>query len=102
MIESGKLPNIYLEISGFHYLTDTAWNFTYPDTRWVCEQCFGASGTNLCRGSDFPVVKQSMTYTHWLEAFRTYCGFVSADDRGAIPGGILEGLIDRCRTVDNS
>jgi L-fuconolactonase len=100
VIESSKLPNIYLKLSGFHYLTDTTWNFPYKDTRWVYEECYEAFGTNMVWGSDFPVVKTSMTHLQALEAFRTHCDFVSDDDKAAILGGTLEGLLNTARTVN--
>jgi L-fuconolactonase len=99
VIESSKLPNIYLKLSGFHYLTDTTWNFPYADTHWVYEACYEAFGTNLCWGSDFPVVKKSMTHLQSLEAFRTHCDFVSEADKTAILGGTLEGLLNKSRAV---
>ena len=99
VIESSKLPNIYLKLSGFHYLTDTSWNFPYTDTRWVYEEAYGAFGTNMVWGSDFPVVKKAMTHAQSLEAFRTHCDFVSEADRDAILGGTLEDLLSRARSV---
>ncbi len=100
VIESSKLPNIYLKLSGFHYLTDTPWNFPYRDTRWVYEECYQAFGTNMCWGSDFPVVKKSMTHLQALEAFRTHCDFVTPGDRDAILGGTLDGLLADSRNVN--
>ena len=99
VIESSKLPNIYLKLSGFHYLTDTSWNFPYTDTRWVYEEAYGAFGTNMVWGSDFPVVKKAMTHEQSLEAFRTHCDFVSEADRDPILGGTLEDLLSRARSV---
>ena len=93
------MPNIYLKLSGFHYLSDTSWNFPYADARWVYEEAYGAYGTNMCWGSDFPVVKKSMTHLQSLEAFRTHCDFVSDDDQIAILGGTLEALLSRTRSV---
>jgi L-fuconolactonase len=99
VIESSKLPNIYLKLSGFHYLTDTTWNFPYEDTHWVYKECYQAFGTNMCWGSDFPVVKKSMTHRQSLEAFRTHCDFVSNEDREQILGGTLENLLSRTRST---
>jgi predicted TIM-barrel fold metal-dependent hydrolase len=100
VVESSKLPNVYLKLSGFHYLTDTAWNFPYVDTHWVYEECYEAFGTNMVWGSDFPVVKKSMTHLQALEAFRSGCDFVSEPDKSAILGGTLEDLLSRSRTVN--
>jgi predicted TIM-barrel fold metal-dependent hydrolase len=100
VIESSKLPNIFLKLSGFHYLTDTTWNFPYSDTRWVYEECYKAFGTNMVWGSDFPVVKKSMTHLQSLETFRTHCDFVSDDDKTAILGGTLANLLNCARAVN--
>jgi len=51
-------------------------------------------------GSDFPVVKKSMTHLQSLEAFRTHCNFVTEDDRVAILGGTLAKLLDNARSVN--
>jgi len=99
VIESSKLPNIFLKLSGFHYLTDTPWNFPYADTHWVYKECYEAFGTNMVWGSDFPVVKKSMTHQQALEAFRTGCDFVSDADKEAILGGTLEQLLNKSRAV---
>jgi predicted TIM-barrel fold metal-dependent hydrolase len=99
VIESSDLPNVYLKLSGFHYLTDTTWNFPYSDTRWVYEKCYESFGTNMVWGSDFPVVNKSMTHLQAIEAFRTHCDFVSGPDKEAILGGTLDGLLSRTRAV---
>lgn len=99
VVESSKLPNIYLKLSGFHYLTDTTWNFPYEDTHWVYKECYQAFGTNMCWGSDFPVVKKSMTHRQSLEAFRTHCDFVSNEDREQILGGTLDSLLIKARST---
>ena len=100
VIETSKLPNAYLKLSGFHYLTDSTWNFPYTDTRWVYEDCYEAFGTNMVWGSDFPVVKKSMTHLQAIEAFRTHCDFVSNEDKKAILGGTLKTLLDRSNCVN--
>ncbi|NQW20262.1 MAG: amidohydrolase [Chloroflexi bacterium] len=99
VIETSKFPNAYLKLSGFHYLTNTPWNFPYKDALWVYEECYEAFGKNMVWGSDFPVVKKSMTHLQALEAFRTHCGFVSDADKFAILGGTLEHLLDNAREV---
>jgi predicted TIM-barrel fold metal-dependent hydrolase len=100
VIETSKFPNAFLKLSGFHYLTDTTWNFPYKDTRWVYEECYQAFGTNMVWGSDFPVVKKFMTHLQALEAFRAHCDFVSEPDKQAILGGTLERLLADARSVN--
>jgi L-fuconolactonase len=100
VIATSKFPNAFLKLSGFHYLTDTTWNFPYKDTRWVYEECYEAFGTNMVWGSDFPVVKKSMTHLQALEAFSTHCDFVSEPDKQAILGGTLKRLLTDARSVN--
>jgi predicted TIM-barrel fold metal-dependent hydrolase len=57
---------------------------------------FDAYGPDrLCWGSDYPVVRFSMTYQHALEAFRTHCDFIPAADREKILGASLARLLSR-------
>ena len=99
VIESAKLPNMHLKLSGFHYLCEPerTWDFPYQGTHWVYEACYEAFGTRLCWGSDFPVVKKHMTHLQSLEAFRAHLTFISDEDRQAIEGGTLQALLDRAR-----
>ena len=97
VMASADLPNIFLKLSGFHYVTDQSriWDYPYRDTRWVYESAYERFGTRMCWGSDYPVVTKAMTYRQSLEAFRTHCDFVPEQDRAAILGGTLEGLLAR-------
>ena len=45
-------------------------------------------------GSDYPVVRNFMTYQHALEAFRTHCTFIPEVDKAEILGGTLERLLE--------
>ena len=47
----------------------------------------------MCWGSDYPVVRQFMTYQHSLEAFRTHCTFVTDEDKAWILGESLYRLL---------
>ena len=44
-------------------------------------------------GSDYPVVRNFMTYQHALEAFRTHCPFIPEADKTEILGGTLQRLL---------
>lgn len=101
VLASAALSNIYLKLSGFHYVSppERAWDFPYANIRWVYEEAYGAFGRRMTWGSDYPVVTKAMTHKQSLEAFRTHCTFVSGDDREAILGGTLEKLLDRARNV---
>ena len=101
VLESAALPNIYLKLSGFSYLSDeeNKWEYPYSHTLWVYRACYERFGPRMCWGSDYPVVRFYMTHQQSLEAFRTHCSFVSPADREAILGGTLKGLLDRARQV---
>jgi len=101
VLESAGVPNIYLKLSGFSYLSDeeNKWEYPYSHTLWVYRACYERFGPRMCWGSDYPVVRFYMTHQQSLEAFRTHCSFVSPADREAILGGTLKGLLDRARQV---
>jgi predicted TIM-barrel fold metal-dependent hydrolase len=94
IVASAAVPNIYLKLSGFHYATKVAWEYPYPDAREVVRRLYEAFGPErLCWGSDYPVVRFSMTYRQALEAFRTHCDFVPRAEQEQILGGNLERLL---------
>jgi predicted TIM-barrel fold metal-dependent hydrolase len=95
VLASAALPNIYLKLSGFAYVSNDNNKAEYPykDIRWIYEQCYEKFGTKMVWGSDYPVVNFFMTYQQSLEAFRRHCDFVTAADRNAILGGTLAGLL---------
>ncbi|MBM3959602.1 MAG: hypothetical protein FJ314_07520 [SAR202 cluster bacterium] len=99
VMESAKLPNCYLKLSGFAYLSSTDWDFPYKETQWVYEGAYEKFGTRMCWGSDFPPVENYMTHRHSLEAFRTHCKFVTEGDRKAILGGTLNRLLESARPI---
>jgi len=94
VLESAKLPNIYIKLSGFAYATGINWNFPYVDTHDIVKaeyEHFGAQ--RMCWGSDYPVVRFFMTYRQSLEAFRHHCTFVPETDKEWILGKTLAGLL---------
>lgn len=95
VLTSAVLPNIYLKLSGFAYVSDDDKKFEYPykDTQWIYKACYEKYGRRMVWGSDYPVVNFYMTYQQSLEAFRKHCAFVSEADKAAILGGTLNGLL---------
>jgi L-fuconolactonase len=93
---AAELPNIHLKLSGFHYVSGTSWDFPYHDTHPVVRRLYAAYGPErLCWGSDYPVVRFSMTYQHALEAFRSHCRFIPAAEQPLILGENLARLLER-------
>ena len=58
VLESAELPNIYLKLSGFSYLSDDdrKWEYPYSDTLWIYKAAYDRFGTRMVWGSDYPVV----------------------------------------------
>ena len=96
ILRSAEVPNIYIKLSGFHYVSPVSWDYPYPDAQGIVRQLYEGFGPErLCWGSDYPVVRFNMTYRHALEAFRTHCAFVPEAHQALILGGNLEKLLDR-------
>jgi L-fuconolactonase len=94
ILASAAVPNIYLKLSGFHYVSQVSWEYPYPDTGWIVRQLYEQYGPErLCWGSDYPVVRFHMTYRQALEAFRTHCLFVPEVDQEQILGRNLQRLL---------
>ena len=94
VLASAKVPNIYIKMSGFAYVSQVSWGFPYSDTGWIVRAIYEHFGPDrLCWGSDYPVVRSAMTYQHALEAFRTHCTFIPDADKAQILGGTLHRLL---------
>jgi len=94
VLESAKVPNIYIKLSGFAYATKINWDYPYADTHDIVRaeyEHFGAE--RMCWGSDYPVVRFYMTYKQALEAFRYHCTFISDTDKEQILGKTLAKLL---------
>lgn len=95
ILRSAEVPNICIKLSGFHYVSQTSWDYPHSDTQWIVRRLYEAFGPDrLCWGSDYPVVRFDMTYQQALEAFRTHCPFVPTADKDKILGGTLARLLD--------
>lgn len=99
LLESSKLSNIYLKLSGFYYATSGGqWSFPYQDVQEIILALYDSFGPRrLCWGSDYPVVKQFMTYRQALESFRSHCTFVPIAEHPLILGQNLAQLLARTR-----
>lgn len=94
VLESAKLPNIYIKLSGFAYATNIDWNFPYADTHDIVRAEYEHFGPQrMCWGSDYPVVRFFMTYRQALEAFRYHCSFIAEADKEWILGRTLEQIL---------
>lgn len=94
VLRSAEVPNIHLKLSGFHYVSNVAWNYPYPETHAIVRTLYERFGAGrLCWGSDYPVSRFFLTYQHTLEAFRTHCSFVPEADQKKILGENLARLL---------
>ena len=102
VLASARHPNIYLKLSGFYYtVADTKWDFPYRSVHETVRALYNRfSAARLCWGSDYPVVRQFMTYRQALEAFRTHCDFVPQDEHDMILGANLARLLEQARPVN--
>ncbi len=96
ILESARLPNVYVKLSGFHYVSRIGWEYPYPDCARIVRGLYEHFGPDrLCWGSDYPVVRRFMTYQQALEAFRTHCSFVPPEHQAKILGENLHQLLAR-------
>ncbi len=96
LIESVSCPNIYIKVSGFHYVSPRGWDYPWPDAIQLFRQIFEAFGPDrLCWASDFPASTRHCTYRQSLEVVRTHCSFLGPDDLSQILGGTLRRILDR-------
>lgn len=98
ILASARVPNVYIKLSGFAYVSERKWDFPFSDALWIVRALYEHFGPGrMCWGSDYPVVRSYMTYPHALEAFRTHCPFVPEGDRAEILGGTLGRLLAGAR-----
>ncbi len=94
LLRCAQHPNMFVKVSGFAYAATVKWDFPYSETLWLVRTLYENFGPHrLCWGSDYPVVRQFMTYQHSLEAFRTHCTFISDEDKSWILGKSLARLL---------
>lgn len=94
ILRSADCPNVYVKLSGFHYVSATPWDYPYRDCAEVVRGLYEQYGPDrLCWGSDYPVVRDAMTYRQALEAVRSHCDFIPAAHRERVLGGNLERLL---------
>ncbi len=94
LLESAEVPNIYLKLSGFHYVSQVGWDYPYPDAISIVRTLYAHFGPErLCWASDYPVVLPFMTYRQSLEAVRTHCSFIRDRDMDLILGDNMARLL---------
>jgi predicted TIM-barrel fold metal-dependent hydrolase len=100
VLANADLPNVFVKVSGFHYLAHESWEYPYPD---VHERVLGPLITaytpaRLLWGSDFSAARAYVTYRQSLEVFRSHAARVSPADVDRVLGANLDDLL-RTRQV---
>ena len=96
VLESAKLPNIHIKLSGFHHASgqEDRFEYPYPHCRHLALGLYEHYGPQrLCWGSDYPVVRTAMTYRQSLEAVRRHCDFITPEEMALVLGENLEKLL---------
>jgi predicted TIM-barrel fold metal-dependent hydrolase len=94
VLESARIPNIYIKVSGFYYGSNAGWEYPHSDALWVVRALYEHFGPyRMCWGSDYPVCRRFVTYRQTLEVFRGHCTFVPDEDKSWILGDTLSGLL---------
>ena len=94
LLKTAEVPNIYIKLSGFHYVSQVSWDYPYPDTIAIVRTLYAHFRPDrLCWASDYPVVLPNMTYRQALEAVRTHCSFIRAQDMDLILGDNMARLL---------
>ncbi len=94
VLESADVPNIHIKLSGFQYVSETAWEYPYSDCMWIVRKLYEYYGADrLCWASNYPPVARASTYQHSLEAVRTHCSFIADADMDLVLGGNMERLL---------
>jgi predicted TIM-barrel fold metal-dependent hydrolase len=86
MIETAKLPNVYIEIL-LAILNGRRWEYPYPKAQEVVKQLYHEVGPDrLMWGSDMPAVERYCTYRQSLDYIRLHCDFITPGDMDKILG----------------
>ena len=94
ILASADVPNIHIKLSGFQYVSETAWEYPYSDCMWIVRKLYEYYGADrLCWASNYPPVARASTYQHSLEAVRIHCTFIAKADMDLVLGGNMARLL---------
>ena len=94
IIETSKVPNIGVKVSGFHYINSDKHNFPYPESQNLFERIFKAFGPRrLFWGSDFPASRDFFSYSQALEVVQEHSTFLKDHEMNRILGENLVELL---------
>lgn len=99
VLANSDLPNVFLKVSGFHYLARQSWEYPFPEVRERVLRPLVAAYTplRLLWGSDFSAARPYVTYRQSLEVVRTHLGGLGDGAMDRILGANLNELLRTCR-----
>ena len=98
VLASASVPNLFVKVSGFHYVSQRGWDHPWPDAIAVFRRIFDAYGPQrLCWESDFSASARFCTFRQSLEVVRQHCTFLTGPDLRLVLGETLKGLLVRPR-----
>ena len=96
VLDSSRLPNVYVKLSGPYYVSQSPWDYPYSDCAWIVRSLYEHYGPDrLCWGSDSPVVRDTMNYRQAIEWLRSHCTFIPDEHKARILGENMYRLLNR-------
>ncbi len=95
VLANSDLPNVFLKVSGFHYLARQSWEYPYPEVheRVLRPLLDAYTPLRLLWGSDYSAARPYVTYRQSLEVVRTRLDGLSDDAMNRILGANLDQLL---------
>jgi predicted TIM-barrel fold metal-dependent hydrolase len=94
LIGLADVPNLYLKLSGLHYLAQDAWDFPFLEVQARVLRplltAFGAA--RFVWGSDFSAAGRYITYRQSLELARRRLAGLNTADLDLVLGGTIDQL----------
>ena len=101
VLANSDLPNLFVKVSGFHYLSRQSWEYPYPEVheRVLRPLLAAYTAERLLWGSDFSAARPYMTYRQSLEVVRTHLEELADSNMSRILGTNLDDLVRIRRIV---
>ncbi|HMK96659.1 MAG TPA: amidohydrolase family protein [Acidimicrobiales bacterium] len=95
LVRNADLPNLYIKLSGLHYLSEHPWDFPFLEVqeRVFCPLLAAFGAERFVWGSDFSAAGRYISYPQSLEVVRRRLDGLSAGDINLVLGETLESLL---------
>ena len=95
ILETAKVPNIGVKISGFNYNNSKKFDFPYPQSQELFKSIYKAFGPRrIFWASDFPASRDMLTYSQAIEVVREHCDYLPKDHLDRLLGDNLNDLLN--------